>query len=123
MKLYIDGHSIQPCPGQSLLELVKQLDLEGNGLKDRPLAAKLAGEVFTLNYIPVREKDACNDRPSIRRAMASSDGVIQLLRLTDPAGRDVYDRTAQFVILLALHQLCPKAKAKMGCTVVPELFV
>lgn len=123
MKLYIDGHSIQPCPGQSLLELVKQLDLEGNGLKDRPLAAKLAGEVFTLNYIPVREKDADPDRPSIRRAMAASNGEVRLLRYGDGAGKECYIRTAQFVIFLALRRLWPHATAKMNCTLGASVYI
>ena len=47
MHLHIDGHSIQAQPDQSLLDLVKQLGLEGDTLSNRPLAAKIAGEVFT----------------------------------------------------------------------------
>ena len=104
------------------MDIIKALGMEGRTISERPIAAKIAGEVFSLNYIPIREKDTC-ERLSIRRAMAASGGVIQLLRLTDPAGRDVYDRTAQFVIFLALHQLWPKAIAKMGCTVGQALFV
>ncbi len=123
MTLTIDGKQIVAQPGQSLLDIIKALGMEGKTISERPIAAKIAGEVFSLNYIPVRQKDTCNERLSIRRAMAASGGVIQLLRLTDPAGRDVYDRTAQFVIFLALHQLWPKAKAKMGCTVGQALFV
>lgn len=123
MKLIVDGIETVAQAGQSLLDIIKALGMEGKTISERPIAAKIAGEVFSLNYIPVREKDGSNDRPSIRRAMAASNGAIQLLRLTDPAGRDVYDRTAQFVIFLALHQLWPKAKAKMGCTVGPALFV
>ncbi len=123
MKLFIDGKEVIAQPGQSLLEILKTLDMAGSTLSDMPIAAKIAGEVFNLNYIPVRISDACHDRPSIRRAMAASDGIIQLLRLTDPAGRDVYDRTVQFILFLALHQLWPNARAKMGCTVGPALFV
>ena len=37
------------------------------------MAAKIAGEVFTLNYIPVREKDAAGERPSMRRAMDETE--------------------------------------------------
>ena len=122
MTLTIDGKQVVAQPGQSLLDIIKALGMEGRTISERPIAAKIAGEVFSLNYIPVREKDTC-ERLSIRRAMAASGGVIQLLRLTDPAGRDVYDRTAQFVIFLALHQLWPRAIAKMGCTVGPALFV
>ena len=89
----------------------------------RPIAAKIAGEVFNLNYIPVRMKDAELDRPSIRRAIAASGGVVHLIRYTDPVGKDIYSRTAQFVLFLALHQLWPQARAKMGCTVGKALYV
>ncbi len=123
MNLHIDEHSIQAQPGQSLLQLVQQLGLEGKKLSDRPLAAKIAGEVFTLNYIPVRIKDADPDRPSIRRAMAASHGEVRLLRFSDPQGKEAYIRTAQFVIFLALRQLWPSAAAKMNCTLGSSVFI
>ncbi len=81
MKLTMDGYPVEAQPGQSLLELTQALNLTGKGLGQRPLAAKIAGEVFTLNYIPVR--DTQGDRPSIRRAMAASDGQVYLLRYGD----------------------------------------
>lgn len=117
MKLTFDGNQIQTTPGTSLLQLVRQLGLNGTSLADCPLAAKIAGEVFNLNYIPLREKDTLPDRPSIRRAMAASGGEIHLLRYHDAAGREVYARTAQFVIFLAIHRLWPNARAKMDCAV------
>jgi len=123
MKLVIDGIAVTPNPGESLLELVRRLDLDDLQLSKRPLAAKIAGEVFNLNYVPVREKDLAEDRTSIRRAMAASNGIIHLLRYNDPAGKDVYARTVQFMLFLALHQLYPNATAKMNCTVGPALFV
>ena len=57
MYLTMEGKGISAQPGQSLLDLVKELDLDREQLSQRPLAAKLAGEVFTLNYVPVRQKD------------------------------------------------------------------
>ena len=123
MYLYIDGHPVQAQPGQSLLELVKLLRLEGDCLSNRPLAAKIAGEVFTLNYIPVREKDAQGERPSIRRAMEASGGEVRLLRYADTQGKEAYIRTAQFVLFLALRQLWPEAVAKMNCTLGSSVFV
>ena len=123
MYLTIDGLSIQPQPDQSLLELVKILGREGKSLTDRPLAAKLAGEVFTLNYIPLRKKDTAADRPSVRRAMAASGGQVRLLRYSDPAGKECYIRTAQFVIFLALKQLWPEARAKMNCTLGSSVYI
>ena len=123
MNLTIDGRAIQAEPGQSLLQLVRRLDLQGKTLADRPLAAKIAGEVFTLNYIPLRQKDADPDRPSIRRAMAASNGEVRLLRYSDPAGKECYIRTAQFILFLALGQLWPQAKAKMNCTLGSSVFI
>lgn len=123
MNLMIDGIRVIPSPDESLLDLIKRLNLDDPALSKRPLAAKIAGEVFNLNYIPVRGQDVTEDRTSIRRAMAASGGVIQLLRYDDPAGKDVYARTAQYMLFLAIHQLYPDARAKMNCTVGPALFV
>ena len=123
MKLTIDGLYVEPRAGQTLRQIVRDLKLDDQQLSNRPLAAKIAGEVFTLNYIPVREKDAIAERISIRRAMAASDGKIDLLRYTDPSGRETYKRTAQFVIFLALRQLWPNAVGKMNCTVGSGLYI
>ena len=123
MELMIDGVKVNALPGQSLQDLICKTDLAGKDLTDMPLAAKIAGEVFNLNYIPVRQQEADRERSSIRRAMAASGGVIKLLYYSDPSGRDVYNRTAQFVLFLALHQLWPDAQTKMSCTIGPALFV
>lgn len=123
MKLVIDGLNVVPQPGESLKQMVDRLGLDDPKLSKRPLAAKIAGEVFNLNYIPLREKDVTEDRISMRRAMAASGGNIRLLRYEDPAGKDVYARTVQFMLFLALHLLYPQAQAKMNCTVGPALFV
>ncbi len=120
MKLTIDGYPVEAQPGQSLLELTQALNLTGKGLGRRPLAAKIAGEVFTLNYIPVRNTEG--DRPSIRRAMAASGGQVHLLHYGDAAGKECYIRTAQFVVFLALRQLWPQAKGKMNCTLGSSVF-
>ena len=123
MELYLDQYKVTPKPGQSLLDMVKELGLDSERLSERPIAAQIAGEVFNLNYIPLRHKDVTEDRSSIRRAMAASNGQIRLLRYTDPAGKDVYGRTSQFVLFLAISQLYPNSKAKMHCTIGPALFV
>ena len=116
MKLLIDGIEVTAAPEQSLLQIITEMGLMEGKLSTDPLAAKIAGRVFTLNYIPVREKDI-KIRESMRRAMAASGGVIRLLRYSDPVGRDAYKRTAQFVLFLALRRLWPEARAKMSCTV------
>ncbi len=117
MNLMIDGRWIEPKTGQSLLDLIKGAGLESASLRDRPLVAKIAGEVFTLNYIPLREQDTQADRPSMRRAMAASKGVIHLLRYGDEAGKEAYIRSAYFVIFLAIRQLWPEGTVKMNCTI------
>jgi len=123
MKLYLDGMEITAAPGESLLDLANRLDLVTDRLSTTPLAARIAGEVFTLNYVPVREKDAGQDRPSMRRAMAASGGKVRLLRYSDTSGKDAYARTARFVMFLAMEQLWPHAKAKMNCTVGSGLLI
>ena len=123
MLLNIDGHEIKARAGESLQDLVCRLGLEGTGLSDRPLAAKLAGEVFTLNYVPLRSKDVQTDRPSVRRAMAASKGEVRLLYYRDSAGKECYIRTAQFVIFLALRQLWPGVRAKVNCTLGSSVYV
>ena len=123
MTLYINDRCVTAKPDQSLLDLISCPELTGKDLSDMPLAAKIAGEVFTLNYIPLRQKDADSDRPSIRRAMAASNGEVRLLTYRDPAGRDCYIRTAQFVIFLAIRQLWPQAKARISCTLGASVYI
>ncbi len=123
MKLYIDGLETTVKPGDTLLDAVKSLGLMTGQLSTQPLAAKIAGEVFTLNYVPVRPQDTQDERTSMRRAMAASNGRVHLLRYSDSAGRDAYARTAQFVLFLALRQLWPHARANMNCTVGAGLYI
>ena len=123
MELKIDGIQCVPLCDESLLQIINRLGLDGDKLSEKPLAAKIAGEVFNLNYIPVRKSDAVTDRPSIRAAMAASNGIVHLIKISDPAGREVYIRTAQFVVFLVLSQLWPKAKASMDCTLGPALYI
>ena len=122
MELRIDGNHIFPRAGQTLLELIRELKLDCGKLSSRPLAAKIAGEVFTLNYVPVREKDI-QERANIRRAMEASGGEVHLLHYGDEAGREVYQRTVQFVIFLAVRKLWPGATAKISCTLGPSVYV
>ena len=68
MELKIDGIQCIPLCNESLLQIINRLGMGGEKLSERPLAAKIAGEVFNLNYIPVRDTDLGADRPSIRAA-------------------------------------------------------
>ena len=123
MKLKIDGFMIEPKPDQSLLEMVGEMGLLQGRLSTDPIAAKIAGRVFTLNYIPLRQKDMTPERGSVRKAMAASDGIVRLLRYTDPSGRDVYNRSAQFILLMAIRRLWPEARVKMNCTVGTGMYI
>ncbi len=123
MQLNINGTLVTPRPDQSLYDMVAELGLFHGKLSTDPIAAKIAGRVFTLNYIPVRKKDVTGERGSIRRAMAASDGTVKLLWYTDPAGADAYTRTAQFVLFLAIRRVWPEAHAQMNCTVGAGLYI
>lgn len=114
MTLWIDGLQYEISPGESLLSAVQSLGLDRESLTGRPLAARIAGETFTLNYIPQRQEDGA---PVLRRAMESSGGHISLLRFPEFRARTVYARTAQFVLFLAVRRCWPQAKAVVNFTV------
>ena len=110
MLLKIDGRDIIANPGETLLSLIQRLNLDNGGFAQRPIAAKIAGEVFNLNYVPIRDGNL--ERMSIRKAMAASNGNVALIRYDDPVGKDVYVRTTQFIMFLALHILHPGGACK-----------
>ena len=123
MKLIIDGREVIARADQSLLDIIKEMGLVTGKLSTDPIAAKIAGDVFTLNYIPLREKDVRPTSERVRQAVAASNGEIKLLRYSDSAGAAVYTRTAQFVLFLAIEELWPGAVAKMSFTVGCGLYV
>ena len=122
MKLTIDGISVSARPEQSLFDIVSELGMITVSLATDPIVAKISGRVFTLNYVPLRMKDIV-ERESIRKAMAASDGIVRLIRYSDPAGIDAYTRTAQFILFLAIKRLWSGARAKMNCTVGSGLYI
>ena len=117
MKLIINNIECEAKTDESLLDIAKRLGFLKGSLATDPIAAKIAGRVFTLNYVPVRGKDITPERQTIRTAIQASGGVVRLLTYFDPEGRDAYMRTAQFVIFLAIETLWPNCEAKMSCTV------
>jgi uridine kinase len=123
MKLKIDGREVDVRADQSLLDIIKEMGLVTGKLSTDPIAAKIAGDVFTLNYIPLREKDVRPTSERVRQAVAASNGEVKLLRYSDAAGAEVYTRTAQFVLFLAIEELWPGAVAKMSFTVGCGLYV
>ena len=123
MKLYIDNHTVEPKPDQSLFDMIKELGLISGKLSSDPIVAKIAGRVFTLNYVPLRSKDVTPDRETIRTAMEASGGRIRLFRYAEPIGREAYERTAQFILFLAIKRLYPNATAKMSCTLGNSMYI
>ena len=123
MRLTIDGKAVQAQPGESLRDMVVSQGMDARDLQKRPLAAKIAGEVFTLNYIPVRLKDSTPESPTVRRAMAASHGEIHLLHYSDSQGKKVYTRTACFLVFLSLRALWPSCVAKISCTMGNSVYI
>ncbi len=60
MQLIINNHTITPKPDQSLLDMIKEMGLITGKLSTDPIAAKIAGETFTLNYIPPQDASILN---------------------------------------------------------------
>ncbi len=124
MQLNIEGHPIDAACGESLLALVRRLGLDTDDLRTRPLAATIAGETFTLNYVPVREKDVKpSQRVTLRRAMRASDGKVALLRYCSARGNRIYERTMLFVFLLAMRDLFPKLHVHVNYAVGAGLYI
>ena len=123
MQLMIDGTAVQAQAGESLREIIIQNHMDTDELQTRPLAAKIAGEVFTLNYIPVRASDSTPESASVRRAMAASKGEIHLLRYSDGSGKKVYTRTACFLVFLAIRKRWPGGTAKISCTMGNSVYI
>lgn len=123
MQLIIDGTAVQAQMGESLRDIIVRSRMDSDELQNRPLAAKIAGEVFTLNYIPVRQSDSAPERSSIRRAMAASKGEIHLLRYFEGSGKKVYTRTACFLVFLAIRKLWPDGTAKISCTMGNSVYI
>jgi len=124
MQLTIDGIATEVTAGERLLDIVRRLGLDSADLKTRPLAANIAGETFTLNYIPLRESgESENPRVTLRRAMRAANGVVSLLRYDSARGNRVYERTMLFVFLLAMRKLYPKTRVRINYAVGAGLFV
>ncbi len=92
MQFRIDGIPCELEQGQTILDAVRTLGLDSDSPARRPLAVRLGGEVFNLNYTPFREAD------------------MQLLRYCDEEGRRVYERTLQFVLIMCVRKLFPTAR-------------
>ncbi len=105
MNINIDGISIELQSGSTILEGIRSAGLDSISLADRPLAAQIAGEVFSLNYTPNR------------------DTKMSLLRYGDEMGRRVYERTLQFVFIAAVRKLYPEARVWVRYSLGSGLFI
>ncbi len=92
MDIRINGSPCSLTPGETILVLLKKNGMAGTSLKDRPLAARIGGEIFNLAYTPMHEAD------------------IDLIYYTDEEGKRVYERTLQFVLIMCVRKLFGKAR-------------
>lgn len=116
MQIMIEGHPIEASAGDRLVDLVQRLGLDSDSLQTRPLAADIAGEVFTLNYVPLRgvDNDEAPSTVRLRRAIENGKGIVSLIRYDDARGRAVYERTLLFVFFLAMRSLYPDSIARVN---------
>ncbi len=92
MKLTIENRPCEIELGQTILEKVRELGLAGERLADRPIAARIGGEIFNLGYTPMHDTD------------------IELVYYAEEEGVKVYERTLQFVLIMCMRKLFPKAR-------------
>lgn len=105
MKITVEGKNVDIAAGESILCALSRLGLNKPNPADKPLAAMIGGEVFNLNYAPKRE--CC----------------IRLLRYGDEEGRRVYERTLQFVFILAVRRIFPGARLVMRYSAGEGLYI
>ena len=125
MQIRINGIPADARPGESLREIVMRLGLDTESLKTRPIAADIAGEVFTLNYIPMRQREQ-GDNPTtfrMRKAIRKGGGEVKLIRYGESRGRAIYERTIIYIFFLAMRELFPMAHAKVNYAVGPSLDI
>lgn len=122
MQLYIDSIPVEAQAGESLLSMVRRLGLDTDSLATRPLAARMAGDTFTLSYVPLRAGYGEGLSRAGRRAVRAAKGQIALVRYDDERGQRVYERTLQFVFLLAVRNLFPDARVHIDYAVGPGVY-
>ena len=123
MIIEIEGHKIDIQEGETLQSAIRRLGLDSDSLRTRPLAARFAGETFTLGYRPVRRDSEERELRSMRWAVKASNGKIGLIRYEDSRGKAVYERTLLFVFLLAVRNLFPEAHAHVDYAVAEGLYI
>ena len=105
MNILVENHPAELTQGETILDLIKKLGLEGTSLKDRPLAARIGGEIFNLAYTPMHE------------------GEIDLLYFNDEEGVRVYERTLQFVLIMCMRKLFGPARVIVRYSLGKGLYI
>lgn len=105
LNMNMDGKTIALQSGKTILDAVRMAGLDSISLAERPLAAQIAGEVFSLSFTPNRNTD------------------MHLLRYRDEMGRRVYERTLQFVFIVAVRKLYPTARVWVRYSLGSGLFM
>ena len=120
MLLTIDNHTIEANASETLLSLIARAGLQDEDMLCKPLAAQIGGEVFHLNYVPLRMKDGVI---TPRTAVQNAGGAITLRRYGDTMGRRVYERTLLFVFILAVRKKFPGARVLVQYALGEGLYV
>ncbi|MBR3382496.1 MAG: nucleoside kinase [Clostridia bacterium] len=92
MIINLEGKPAEVALGQSILDIINENGLAGHDLSDRPIAARIGGEIFNLAYTPMHEAD------------------VDLLYYAEEEGVKVYERTLQFVLIMCMRKLFPEAR-------------
>lgn len=108
MQLFIDGVAIDAKAGESLLSLVSRLSLDTGKLSTRPLAARMAGETFNLNFAPIRADENGSESP--RRAVRLCKGRLSLLRFGSDLGNRIFERSLLLLYIAAMQNILPGAR-------------
>lgn len=105
MTVIIEGRRCELAAGKPLIEYIRELGLDSESLRNRPLAAMRGGEIFNLNFVPKNE------------------GEYKLLRFSDEEGRRVYERTLEFVLIMAVRTLFPDARVIVQYSLGEGVFI
>ncbi|MBO4384878.1 MAG: nucleoside kinase [Clostridia bacterium] len=105
MNIIIDGKACDMKQGQTIMDAAAGLGLMGSSLKDRPLAARIGGEIFNLSYTPMHESE------------------IELIRFDDEEGVRVYERTLQFVLIMCTRRLFGRTRVFVRYSLGKGLYI
>ena len=95
MQHNINGKQVELELGGNILDGLKKLGLDDDSLAKRPIAARVKGNVYSLNLEPHAPMD------------------IQLLYYGDAEGQRTYERTILLLLSIAVHRLFPELSARM----------